>query len=173
MVALNYISDENVYSTTYFCYVANRIYSFTFPEPFKYEVRIYEAEFDDSKKIKTISYIDTFGLPESETDEKVLKKCQRGIRAALLDFQYFHYNDSGNLEYGDNYTRIYNFSPQIAGLKLGQRFRFTYDDNGKIIEWYYSKDEIPCVFEPTSEEKNTPFDNTDRSYEYFKNMGLL
>lgn len=30
-----------------------------------------------------------------------------------------------------------------------------------------------CVFVPTPEEKNTPFDNTDRSYEYFKNMGLL
>ena len=173
LVALNYISNENVYSTTHFCYVDNRIYSFTFPEPFKYEVRIYEAEFDDFKKIKAVSYIDTFGLPESETDEKVLRKCQKGVKAALLDFQYYHYNESGTLEYGDNYTRIYNFSPQISGLKLGQRFRFTYDDNGKITGFYYSKDEIPCVFEPTPEEKNIQFDNTDRSYEYFKNMGLL
>ena len=173
LVALNYISNENIYSTTYFCYVENRIYSFTFPQVFKYEVCIYEADFDKNGKIKTIASTDTFGLSESETDEKILRKCQRGIRAALLDFQYYYYNDLGNLEYGDNYTRIYNFSPQIAGLKLGQRIRFTYDDNGKIIGWYYSKDEIPCVFEPTPEEKNTPFDNTDRSYEYFKNIGLL
>ncbi len=173
LVALNFISDEEVCLTTYFCYVENRIYSFSFPSVFKYEIRIYEAVFDDNGKIKTISSTDTFGLPKSETDENVLKKCQRGIRAALLDFQYYHYDSFGNLEYGDNYTRIYNFSPQISGLKLGQRFRFTYDDNSKITGCYYSKDEIPCIFEPTPEEKNTPFDNTDRSYEYFKNMGLL
>lgn len=146
LVMINYFSQNKLFRSKYICKVGNRIYSFTFPDIWENQIYIYEAVYDDAGNILTFSHIETYGMPENETNERILRHCRKGIRAALLDYQKYHYNDNGVLEYADKYSRIYDFSPQIVGLKLGKRFRFVYDDEGKRVGIKYDESAVPCIF---------------------------
>lgn len=147
LVAIKSFLAGKEYKTDYIYKLGNTVFSFSFSDVYKYQVTINQAIYDEKGNILTNSYIETYGMPENEDDEIVLRRCKRGIRAALLDFQKYHYDETGLLDYVDDYKRIYDFSPQIVGLKLGKRFRFIYDESGKRIAVEYDKDAVPCVFE--------------------------
>ena len=136
--------EKKVRYVEYFCHLNKSVYSIQFDEDNKYKVTICEAKFNDKNKIVSFSRIVTAGLPDNETDENIIKWCQRGANGALLDYQHFNY-EKDKLISADSYTRIYDFSPQISGYEFGNRYMFVYDENNKIksVECTGFK---PCVF---------------------------
>lgn len=143
LVCINAINEDKIFSQKYICHSENSIYSFNFFD-YKNRVDICQAVYNEKGDILSFAAIITAGIPEEDLSEEKVKKI---IDSSILDFQYYHYDENGKLDYADDYRRVYNFSPQLLGMPLGKRYKFIYDENGKIIDAKFDKDAVPCVFE--------------------------
>lgn len=168
LVCINAQNKDKNFSKKYIYHYKNSIYSFNFFD-YKNRVDIRQAVYNEKGDILSFASIITAGIPKEELSEEKVKKI---IDSSILDFQYYHYDENGKLDYADDYKRIYNFSTQLLGMTLGHRFKFIYDENGKIIDAKFDKSAVPCVFELEHPEDER-FDPRNRSYEHLKKMKFL
>lgn len=168
LVCINAINKDKIFSQKYIYHSENSIYSFNFFD-YKNRVDICQAVYNEKGDILSFASIITAGLPEEDLSEEKVKKI---IDSSILDFQYYHYDENGNLDYADDYRRVYNFSPQLLGMPLGKRYKFIYDENGKIIDAEFDETAVPCVFELEHPEDEM-FDPNGRNYEYLRRKGFV
>ncbi len=168
LVCINSQNKDKNFSKKYLYNYKNSIYSFNFFDC-KNRVDICQAVYNEKGDILSFASIITAGIPEEELSEEKVKKI---IDSSILDFQYYHYDENGKLDYADYYRRVYNFSPQLLGMPLGKRYKFIYDENSKIIDAELDETVVPCVFELEHPE-DEKFDPTGRSYEFLKKMKFL
>ena len=168
LVCINSQNKHENFSKKYVYNYKNSIYSFNFFD-YKNRVDICQAVYNEKGDILSFASIITAGIPEAELSEEKVKKI---IDSSILDFQYYHYDENGKLEYADYYRRIYNFSPQLIGMPLGNRFKFIYNEEGKLVDAEFDKNAVPCIFELEHPE-DEKFDPRNRSYEYLKKMKFL
>lgn len=168
LVSMDLVENDKTISRKYFYCLANTKYSFHFFW-YKNRVDIRQAVYNEKGDILSFASIITAGIPKEELSEEKVKKI---IDSSILDFQYYHYDENGKLDYADNYRRIYNFSPQLVGMTLGDRYKFIYDEEGKLVDAEFDKNAVPCVFELEHPE-NEKFDPRNRSYEHLKKMKFL
>lgn len=168
LVSMDFVENDKTVSRKYFYCLGNTQYSFHFFW-YKNRVDIRQAVYNEKGDILSFASIITAGIPENELSEEKVKKI---IDSSILDFQYYHYDENGKLDYADDYRRVYNFSPQLLGMTLGHRFKFIYDENGKISDANFDKGAVPCVFELEHPE-DEKFDPRNRNYENLKKMNFL
>ena len=168
LVCINSQNKYKNFSKKYVYNYKNSIYSFNFFD-YKNRVDICQAVYNEKGDILSFASIITAGIPEAELSEEKVKKI---IDSSILDFQYYHYDENGNLDYADDYRRVYIFSPQLLGMPLGKRYKFIYDENGKIIDAEFDETAVPCFFELEHPE-DEKFDPRNRSYEFLKKMKFL
>ena len=168
LVCINSQKKDKNFSKKYMYNYKNSIYSFNFFE-YKNRVDICQAVYNEKGNILSFASIITAGIPKEELSEEKVKKI---IDSSILDFQYYHYDENGKLDYADDYRRVYNFSPQLLGMPLGKRYKFIYNENSKIIDAELDETVVPCVFELEHPE-NEKFDPRSRSYEHLKKMKFL
>lgn len=168
LVCIDSIDNNNTFDRKYICCFEDCMYSFKFFN-FKNRVDICQAVYNEKGDILSFASIITAGIPEEDFSEEKVKNI---IDSSILDFQYYHYDENGNLDYADDYRRVYNFSPQLLGMPLGKRYKFIYDENGKIIDAEFDETAVPCVFELEYPEYEK-FDPRNRSYELLKKMQFL
>lgn len=146
LIAMERYSRNKKWETHYFFRIGNYVYSFKFAETWENFVTVFEACYNDLGNISTFANLMSWGEDLSKV-EYYFKYCRPQLSdCQLLDYQYYHYDVNNNLDYADGYSRIYNFSPAISGLKLGVRLYFDYDDKGKIIGAHGDKSCVPCIF---------------------------
>jgi len=168
LVSIDTVEKNKVCSRKYFYSCPNTEYSFNFFF-YKNRVDICQAVYNEKGDILSFSSIITAGIPEEELSEEKVKKI---IDSSILDFQYYHYDENGNLDYADYYRRVYNYSPQLLGMPLGNRFKFRYNEEGKLVDAEFDKNAVPCIFELEHPE-DEKFDPRNRSYEHLKKMKFL
>lgn len=168
LVSIDLVEKDRDFSHKYFYSLPNTQYSFSFYF-YKNRVDICQAVYNEKGDILSFASIITAGIPKEDLSEEKVKKI---IDSSILDFQYYHYNENGKLDYADNYRRVYNFSPQLLGMPLGKRYKFIYDENGKIIDAEFDETAVPCVFELEHPE-DEKFDPRNRSYEHLKKMKFI
>jgi len=168
LVSIDSVEKDKVYSRKFFYRFEQTEYSFKFFF-YKNRVDICQAVYNENGDILSFASIITAGIPEEDISEEKVKKI---IDSSILDFQYYHYDSNGKLDYADNYRRVYNFSPQLLGMPLGKRYKFIYDENGKIIDAEFDETAVPCVFE-LYHFGYKKFDPRNRSYELLKKMKFI
>ena len=168
LVSMDLVENDKIISREYFYCLANTRYSFRF-HWYKNCVDIRQATYNETGDLISFASIITAGIPENERSEEKMKKI---IDSSILDFQYYHYDENGNLDYADDYRRVYNFSPQLLGMTLGHRFKFIYDENNKIVDAKFDESAVPCIFELEHPEDER-FIPTGRSYEYLRKKGFI
>lgn len=168
LVCMDSVESDEIASRKYFYRLPSTEYSFKFFF-YKNRVDICQAVYNENGDILSFASIITAGIPEEDLSEEKVKKI---IDSSILDFQYYHYDENGKLDYADYYRRVYNFSPQLLGMPLGKRYKFIYDENGKIINAEFDETAVPCVFELENPE-DEKFDPSGRSYEFIKKKGFL
>lgn len=168
LVCINSQNKDNNFSKKYLYNYKNSIYSFNFFD-YKNRVDICQAVYNEKGDILSFASIITGGIPEEDLSEEKVKKI---IDSSILDFQYYHYDENGKLDYADDYRRVYNFSPQLLGMPLGKRYKFIYDESGKIVDAELDETAVPCVFELEHPE-DEKFDPRNRSYEHLKKMKFI
>lgn len=168
LVCINALNKDKIFSKMYIYHYKNSVYSFKFFD-YKNRVDICQAVYNEKGDILSFASIITAGIPEEDFSEEKVKNI---IDSSILDFQYYHYDENGKLDYADDYRRVYNFSPQLLGMPLGKRYKFIYDENGKIIDAEFDETAVPCFFELEHPE-DEKFDPRNRSYELLKKMQFL
>ena len=168
VVCINALNKGKLFLKNYIYYCNNSVYSFSFEE-FKNRVDICQAVYNEKGDILSFASIITAGIPEEELTEEKVKKI---INSSILDFQYYHYDENGKLDYADDYRRVYNYSPQLLGMPLGKRYKFMYNENDEIVDAKFDASAVPCVFELEHPE-DEKFDPTGRSFEFLKRKGFL
>lgn len=167
LVCIESVRKDKVFSKKYFVSVENAEYSFEFFD-YKNRVDICEATYNSEGKILTYANIITAGI---ESDNRTSELQKKIVDSSIMDFQLYHYNNS-ELEYADKFSRIYNFSPQLIGMEIGDRFYFVYGETGKIKTVNCDKNKKVCIFELENPEAEK-FDSSGRSYEFLKKNGFI
>lgn len=129
-----------------FC-VDNRIYSFMFSKYRDIElIDVKEAIYNKNDKVISVSRLSTRSL-NIKPDPSLPRYMHTALSGSLLDMEYYTYDSDGKLLYADNFTRIYNFSKQILGIKLGDRIVFKHNQEGDVIGYEWDYEAVPCVFD--------------------------
>lgn len=152
LIAIKYYYKNKNTVTHYFLRIQDSLFSFCFRDHKDKFVEIFELTYDDFGNVLTFANLESWSENLEANSDFIKHNRYMFQDCNLLDYHYFH-NNNGVIDFVDYYTRIYNFSPSISGLKLGSRFYFQYDDTKKIIGKHSDRDFFPCIFDNQENQK--------------------